>query len=222
MHNHTPRNLQDLQSRCQQIAGKTIGHLAEELKLRVPNNLLQAKGWIGQLLEAALGASATSKAIVDFPELGVELKTIPISSGGKPLESTYVCTVQTNANAYQWRDSWVYQKLRHVLWVPFVADDNLPIPQRIIVQPFLWQMDPAMENILRTDWEELMDLLMLGEGKKLSAKFGTFLHIRPKAANNRILVDYLEHDGNHTKIVPKGFYLRTSFTQRLLATYITL
>lgn len=214
-----PENLQELQQRCQQITDLTIGHLAEKLGISPPKNLLHAKGWMGQLIETFLGANSGNKAQPDFPHLGVELKTIPVDSNYKPLESTYVCTVQTNARVLTWHDSWVYQKLKRVLWVPVLATANnhkLAIEQRVIKAPFLWDMDNTIEEILRIDWEELMELLQLGHGKALTAKFGTFLHIRPKAANSKILHDYINADGSRTKIVPRGFYLRTQFTADIL------
>lgn len=210
------QNLQELQQRCQQITGKTIGDLAAQLQIAVPNNLLHAKGWIGQLIEQYLGASGGSNAIHDFPDLGIELKTIPITAKFQALESTYVCTVQSNEASSTWRDSWVYRKLSKVLWVPILSAD-LPINARIIQSPVLWCMEPAIEDALRTDWEELMEMLQLGYGKDLSAKFGQYLHIRPKAAHSKILVDYIDQHGNPTKIVPKGFYLRTAFTNKILS-----
>ncbi len=103
--------------------------------------------------------------------------------------------------------------------VPVLATTNnhkLAIEQRVIKAPFLWDMDNTIEKILRIDWEELMELLQLGHGKNLTAKFGTFLHIRPKAANSKILQDYINADGSKTKIIPRGFYLRTQFTADIL------
>lgn len=214
-----PQNLQDLLQRCQQITGKNIGHLAAELNLATPADLQQAKGWQGQLIEAYLGATAGSQALPDFPDLGIELKTIPIDANYKPLESTYVCTVQTNEATLQWRESWTYNKLKQVLWIPVLSSKAIPLVQRIICQPILWAMDPASEEVLRTDWEELMELMQLGYGKSISATYGTALHIRPKAANNKILVPYIDYYGNPTKIVPKGFYLRPQFTAQILRSY---
>lgn len=209
-------NLRELLLRCQQITNKSIGDLSNELNVCMPEDLLRAKGWIGQLIESYLGAESGSKALPDFPNLGIELKTIPINGQSQPLESTYVCTVQSNDTMLTWHNSWVYQKLKHVLWVPCLASRNIPIHKRIIKAPFLWKMDSKTENILRTDWEELMDMIQLGYAKELTAKFGTYLHIRPKAASSKILIDYLAFDGTVTKIVPKGFYLRTNFTKELL------
>lgn len=212
-----PKNLEELQQRCQQIVGQPISYVAKQLDAIIPNDLLHAKGWVGQLLEAYLGATANSKALPDFPQLGIELKTIPINKNNKPLESTYVCTVQTNNTALQWRDSWVYHKLKSVLWVPIISTPNLAIMDRIITTPIFWQMDAEIEEILRCDWEELMDMLQLGYAKNLSAKFGTYLHIRPKAASSSVLIDYVDADGSATKIVPKGFYLRPDFTADIIA-----
>jgi len=200
------------------MAGQSISHLAAKANLNIPTDLLHAKGWVGQLIEIYLGASSSSKALPDFANLGIELKTIPISAQNKPLESTYVCTVQTNAGTQAWRDSWVYNKLKHVLWVPIISSPDLAITNRIISKPFFWHMPEDTEDVLRTDWEELMEMLQLGYGTNLSAKYGTYLHIRPKAANSRVLVDYTDSEGNATKIVPKGFYLRSSFTHELLKT----
>jgi DNA mismatch repair protein MutH len=216
MQNFIPQNLPDLQTRCNELNGQTLATIAQRLNLNIPANLLHAKGWVGQLLESFLGTSASSKAMPDFPELGLELKTIPVDKNLKPLETTYVCTVQTNQYATQWRESWVYNKLKHVLWIPIISSPDLAIPERIIGTPIFWHMDAATEEILRTDWEELMEMLQLGFAKNLSAKYGTYLHIRPKAASSSVLQDYVDEVGNNTKIVPKGFYLRTAFTAMVL------
>jgi len=208
------KNLQELQELCQQIAGKSIGEIASNLQSPMPRDLQYTKGWLGQLIEKALGATGGSHAVHDFPELKIELKTIPIKSNNTPIESTYVCTVKTNESSIAWHDSWVYNKLKKVIWVPIESEQSLP--DRVIREPIFWEMDLATEEILRTDWEELMEMLQLGYGQQLTAKFGEYLHIRPKAANSKVLVDYIDQNGNPTKIVPKGFYLRTKLTKSIL------
>lgn len=213
---NAPQNLQELVRQCQQMQYKSLGQLANELALKPPSSLNNAKGWIGQLIENYLGASAASRALPDFPHLGIELKTIPVNQKHRPLESTYVCTVQTNATTQNWRESWVYQKLRQVLWVPIQGEKSVPIQDRIVLKPILWQMDHAYEQILKCDWEELMEMMQLGIAKNLTARFGTYLHIRPKAANSKVLIEYTDINGIKTKIVPKGFYLRQAFTENIL------
>ena len=73
-----PETDDELLHRAQQIAGLTLLQLANQLAEPVPEKLHHAKGWIGQLLEKALGATAGSLPEPDFQQLGIELKTTEI------------------------------------------------------------------------------------------------------------------------------------------------
>lgn len=86
-----PTSIDELLKRCQAIAGLSLGELATMANVAIPANLQRHKGWPGMLVELWLGATAGSKPQQDFPDLGVELKTIPIDAVGQPLETTYVC-----------------------------------------------------------------------------------------------------------------------------------
>ena len=57
-----PQTEQALLEKAQSIAGLTFGELADELNIPVPPDLKRDKGWVGMLLETALGATAGSKA----------------------------------------------------------------------------------------------------------------------------------------------------------------
>lgn len=207
----------ELLERARGIAGKSLAHLAEQLGQRTPSDLLRNKGWSGQLIEAALGASAGSQAEPDFQAIGVELKTIPIGTDGNPKESTYVCTVPLTGNTgLTWEESWVRRKLAKVLWVPLEGERSIPLPERRIGSPLLWKMEPELEGLLQADWEELMDMVCMGELERISARFGTYLQIRPKAADSRSLCPAVGPDGEPIMTNPRGFYLRTAFTRAIL------
>ena len=62
-----PKTTEELLSRAQAIAGLSFGELATQLDIPVPPDLKRDKGWVGMLLETALGATAGSKAEQDFP-----------------------------------------------------------------------------------------------------------------------------------------------------------
>lgn len=214
-----PETEQELLTRCQQLAGKTLGQVALALDVTVPEDLRRHKGWVGQLLENYLGADAGNQAEPDFTHLGIELKTLPLNHLGQPKESTYVCTVTlTESGNMQWQQSWVKNKLAHVLWLPVEADPATPIADRYVGQAWLWQPTAEQETILRQDWEELMDRIVLGEQAEITAKEGQYLQIRPKAAHSRVMVKTRGNEGEASLINPKGFYLRTAFTRELLAT----
>ena len=82
------------------------------LNMPVPPDLRRDKGWVGQLIEVALGAKAGSKAEQDFAHLGIELKTIPINAQGDPLETTFVSLAPLAQNhGVTWASSQVKEKV---------------------------------------------------------------------------------------------------------------
>ena len=212
-----PSNVAELMYRAQQLAGLTLAELAANLAVILPKDLKRDKGMVGQMLEQALGASAGSKAEPDFPHLGIELKTLPIDSHGKPLESTYVCVAAlTELSLQRWHESWVCRKLQQVLWVPIWAERSLPLGERVIGSAFLWQPDPQQQQLLQQDWEELMELIVLGGIDQIRGAHGKVLQLRPKAANAKALTAAIGHDGRPIQTLPRGFYLKANFTADIL------
>jgi DNA mismatch repair protein MutH len=211
------KTAEQLLQRCQAIAGLTLGQLAAQLQLSVPANLKRNKGWVGQLLEIALGAEAGSQAIPDFPNLGIELKTLPINAQGKPLESTYVCVAPlTGVTSQTWQQSWICQKLQHVLWVPILAERHIPVAERIIGSGFYWRPSPTESQALQQDWEELMELITLGGIDQIRGAHGKVLQLRPKAADSNALTNAVGANGESIQTLPRGFYLKASFTAAIL------
>jgi DNA mismatch repair protein MutH len=213
-----PQSEQELLVRAQSLAGRTLGTVANSTQIPVPPDLKRAKGWVGELIERTLGATAGSTAQPDFVELGIELKTIPIRRGGQPSESTHVCVVpQLNNTGLTWKTSWVCQKLSRVLWVPIESDRDVSLQDRRIGAPLLWSPTPQQDAELAADWEELMELVVLGELDQISAHRGQHLQIRPKAANAKARAPGRNAQGQRTETLPLGFYLRPSFTAAILA-----
>lgn len=212
-----PTTIQELESRIDLIAGQTLGEIANELMVNVPDNLQIEKGWGGQLIEAYLGASAGNLPEPDFQHLDIELKTIPIDASGKPLETTFVCVAPLiGQTGITWRTSTVYKKLKHVLWVPVIANREIPISERCIASPFLWKMTQRQEQVLQQDWEELTEMIQFGYHDQISAHRGEAMQLRPKAADSSVRTSAYDRDGKPSEAPPKGFYLRTSFTKELL------
>lgn len=213
-----PQSINQLMQRVDQIAGLTLGELAEQFHFKTPNDLLREKGWIGQLIEYALGASAGSRPEPDFPHLGIELKTLPISFQGKPLETTFVSvTPLCDINHTRFEDSVVYKKLAHVLWLPILSERSLAPIDRVIGSGFLWQPSDIEFSQLKRDWEELTELICLGKIEQINGRYGEVLQLRPKAANSRVLTDAIGPEGKLIQTLPRGYYLKTQFTSRILA-----
>ena len=218
-----PQDEVELLQRAQQLSGQTFAALAAQLGLPVPANLKRDKGWVGMLIEMHLGASAGSKAEQDFAHLGIELKTIPVDAQGKPLETTFVCVAPLTGNSgVTWETSHVRHKLSRVLWIPIEGDRALPLAERHVGSPLLWHPSEEEDQQLREDWEELMDMIVLGQVERITARHGAWLQIRPKAANSKALTEAIGEHGEPIMTLPRGFYLKKSFTGPLLARHFLL
>lgn len=212
-----PPSEQALLARAERLAGLTLGSLAADLGVPVPPDLRGHKGWTGDLLEAALGATAASRPVPDFEHLGIELKTIPLDTQGRPMESTHVCAVPLEPGAAApWESSTVRRKLARVLWMPVEGRTDRPPAARRLGRPRLWSPTREQEQVLREDYEEHMELVALGRLDELDARLGTWLQVRPKAAHGRSLTASADARGIPGQTLPRGFYLRAAFTGSLL------
>jgi len=220
MNPHRPETVSELMRRAQSMAGHTVQNLAKQIGKSVPKHLLQNKGWLGQLIEHYLGADSNSKPLPDFNHLKIELKTIPVDHTGKPTESTYICTAPLmDVAGLSWEDSVVYHKLAQVLWVPIQSDKSIPLSARKIGMPLLWQLSGENHDMIRADWEEHMEKIALGRIGEIRAENGNALQIRPKAANSKALRMAIGEEGQIIQTLPRGFYLRAKFTEKLLSDY---
>lgn len=203
-----PRSVQELLERARNLSGLSLRNVVEE---KIFSTTKPHKGWMGELIEMALGLSQDKAAEPDFQEYGIELKTIPISVKGLPKESTFICSVPASPEL-SWETSAVRKKLLKILWIPLQVNNPDRFLERRIGEPYLWSPSPEQEKIFRQDWEELMESFVLGEAEALTARQGQALQLRPKALNSRKVKAYINSSGKKCWITPRGFYLRSQFT----------
>lgn len=210
-----PRSREELLQRAAKLAGVSLRELFASARLGMPELSAHAKGKVGELLERVLGATAGSRPAPDFPELGVELKTLPLDSRGWPRESTFVCSLSlVDADRLEWCDSPVRRKLADVLWVPILGEGDA----RSIGVPFTWRPTQQQEAVLRADFEEIVGMIAIGQVEALTARVGQYLQARPKAAHGQVRTRAYGEDEQPIDALPRGFYLRARFTRELVAT----
>lgn len=218
-----PKNETELLTRAQNLAGMSLGEIAAAINVEVPKDLKREKGWIGLLLEQVLGASAGSRPEPDFPHLGIELKSLPINAHGKPLETTFVCVAPlTGLVGAQWQTSHIRNKLARVLWIPVISERSIAIADRMVGTAFIWSPSPEEEQLLALDWQELTDMIVLGNVENIHGKHGQVLQLRPKAANSSVKTQAFNRHGQPFMTLPRGFYLKTTFTQVLLNKHLRI
>lgn len=212
-----PVSVDELLARAATLDGLTLGELADRLHRDLDTDPVRTKGQVGQLLEVALGATAGSLDLPDFPDLGVELKTVPLDRQGRVRESTFVCTIDlTRVGLEEWSDSRLWRKLACVLWVPVEAHALLPTRQRRLGTPLLWRPTGSQEQQLREDWSMIVGRIGSEGVESISAHLGRVLQMRPKAANAAARAPATGPEGEPILAMPRGFYLRARFTEQVL------
>jgi DNA mismatch repair protein MutH len=209
-----PRDEAELHARLRKLAGRSLGEIAAGQGVPVPQDLRRNKGWVGQLLERALGANAGSRAEPDFPHLGIELKTIPIDARHRPMESCFVASLDLAKVDTRWETSPVRKKLARVSWVAVEAAPELPLAARRFGASILWSPSPEEQQVLRNDYEDIVELL--SEGVIVRGDRGVLLQLRPKGRNAADLRHALDEEGAPAIAPPRAFYLRRGFTAALL------
>ncbi len=213
-----PETEAELLARAHAIGGRTVIELAAMLEVPLPPSPKRAKGFVGLLVERALGGEAGSRGVPDFEHLGVELKTLPVDARGRVRESTFVCTAPlAGADASEWESSRVREKLARVLWVVMEADPRIPPGRRRVGAAFLWSPDASDEALLRADFHDLVGPVGAGDVETIDARRGKVLQLRPKAANAAVRARAFDAEGAPVLAPPRGFYLRARFTQAILA-----
>ena len=208
---------EELLERCQSIEGLSFLQLAALLQLTIPAENQRRKGWTGLAIELALGTTAGNKSIPDFANLGIELKTLPLNEQRKPAESTFVTSIPLlTIHQQNWLTSQCYSKLKRVLWLPIEGDSAIPFGQRRIGRGFLWSANQKEAAILAEDWHELTAMIATGHLDEVNASIGQYLQIRPKAANAKSLCYGFDSEGKKVLTLPRGFYLRASFTGQIV------
>lgn len=209
---------EELLDKVDTITGLTLKQISSMVNYTTPPiNSASRKGWAGQLIEKALGATGGSRAVPDFENLNIELKTIPIDAKGLPVESTFVTSISLLTIRHEtWETSQCFSKLKRVLWIPIEADKSIYFDHRRVGKAIIWSPSADDEAALRNDWQELTNLIVLGRVAEINARQGQYLQVRPKALNSQVLCDGIDEEGKRIKTLPRGFYLRRLFTKRIL------
>lgn len=186
----------------------------------MPPETTHAKGWIGQVIEDALGAAAGSRPVPDFEALGIELKTVPIDRRGRPREATYVTTLPLRElESRPYRQSTLHGKLSDVLFVPVEASPELPIAVRKVGTSFRWRPRLEDHQQLEADWTAYAKRVQEGRVESIGPELGRFLQVRPKGANSEDTMLAKGPDGFEIRTMRRGLYLRPDFVYALFSRY---
>ncbi|OSI08469.1 hypothetical protein BWD08_03785 [Neisseria animaloris] len=94
----------------------------------LPFDMKINKGGVGQFLEKLIGLKNTS-SLTDFTD--GELKTNKSDISGKPLETMFISQISSSFDELindelTFKNSWIYQKIRNMLYVPICKVSDNP------------------------------------------------------------------------------------------------
>lgn len=162
---------QEIQARAASLHGRKLGSLGSRLPLSQPSSS-STKGLVGRAVEEYFGIPPNSRAEADFPEAGIELKTVPILLAAGEVRPKERISLGMINPAQLAGETWEQASIRHKLasmllvfyrWSP--ADQIADFP---VLVASLWQPSDATMAALRVDWETIRDLAAAGRASEMS------------------------------------------------------
>ena len=160
------KTIQELENKAQLLRGKFISELTSNIDSK-------DKGAIGKIIEEyGFGLKNNSEAKPDFPEIGVELKVVPLkknSNGLSVKERTKVCLINYHQiiNS-EWENSHAKTKLNQVLFVFYLYNKENQLYSQIKDYYFFKLHHQLDEPIIKSDWYKTKQLVAQGRAHELS------------------------------------------------------
>lgn len=159
-------------------AKKLIGHtlrdaIAEEIELG-DTTAVRLKGKFGQYLEKYyFGIENNSDSEPDFREAGVELKSTPLkklrSGDYSPKERLVLNIINYDTITDEnWESSHFLSKNQLLLLVLYLYEKDKNFLDYLIQYVTLWKIDGEDREIIRQDWEKIVNKIKDGKAHELS------------------------------------------------------
>ncbi|MDM8267631.1 MutH/Sau3AI family endonuclease [Barnesiella viscericola] len=208
--------------------GKTIGQIKQELL--IGDKCKMKKGASGLIIENLLGIDNNNRDEADIPQIGCEIKILPLQKNRdgsiKAKEPTAIQMINYCEVAKEtWETAKLRNKINLTFWVVYLAKENgMPKKQDdyIIVDYFLDHPSDIQNSIFKTDWEEIQSYIIQGNADKLSCSMGTYLEPKTKGANNQDKTDAPDGHGGLTKVRRRAFYYKKNYTNTQIIPHLDL
>ena len=178
-------SIEDVLDVAQSAEGKTVGEFDINNRLESKGN----KGGIGQILEEGLFKIAVnSRAEADFVNLGLELKVTAIKENKKKefsAKERLVLNIINYEEDYKasFDNSAFWQKNKNLLIVFYLYKDDLDKKEFPIVKSVLHEFDPADLEIIKQDWQTIINKIKQGEAHNISESDTMYLAACTKGVN---------------------------------------
>ena len=217
---NSPKSKNELLKKALGLSGKKITFLHDMFRNKFDIECKCSKGYFGKLVELYLGASASNLPIPDFPNLNIELKTLPLNKKMQVNHHIKVCatSIFPNSKNTTWEKSILKLKLSRILWIPFESDKSISFKKRRIGHAFISNLN-KYEDLFKQDYENITNLMLYGKIEKISASTGKYLILKSTSSNKNLL-KYYDIDGKLIFSKLKAFYLKKQFIDNVIHEYL--
>lgn len=208
--------------------GKTIGQIKESLFIGDKSKM--KKGASGLIVENLLGLENNNRDEADLPQIGCEIKILPLQKNRdgtiKAKEPTAIQMINYCEVAREtWETAKIRSKINLTFWVVYLAKVN-GVSQRqddyVIVDYFLDHPSDLQNVVFKADWEEIQSFIVRGDADKLSCSMGTFLEPKTKGANRQDTTVAPDGKGGITRARRRAFYYKKNYTNTQIIPYLDL
>lgn len=211
-------NLQPLFNIVKNVKGKTIRQIKEELF--IGDKCKMKKGASGLIVENLLGVENNNRDEADLPNIGCEIKILPLQLNRngdiKAKEPTAIQMINYCQVAEEvWETAKLRTKINITFWVVYLAKENgkaLNQDDYVIVDYFLDHPTAIQLEVFKKDWEEIQKYIIRGDADKLSCSMGVFIEPKTKGANNQDKTDAPDGKGGLIKVRRRAFYYKKNYT----------
>lgn len=198
--------------------GKTIRQIKEALF--IGDKCRMKKGASGLIVENLLGIENNNRDEADLPQIGCEIKILPLQKNKdgsiKAKEPTAIQMINYCEVAKEtWETAKLRSKINLTFWVVYLAKvDGKPKQQDdyVIVDYFRDHPSDVQNGVFKTDWEEIQVYIKRGDADRLSCSMGVYLEPKTKGANNQDKTDAPDGKGGITRVRRRAFYYKKNYT----------
>lgn len=198
--------------------GKTIGEIKESLF--IGDKCKMKKGASGLIIENLLGIENNNRDEPDLPQIGCEIKILPLQKNRdgsiKAKEPTQIQMINYCEVAKEtWETAKIRTKINLTFWVVYLAKENSknkPQDDYVIVDYFLDHPSDSQKEVFKADWEEIQSYIVRGDADKLSCSMGIYLEPKTKGANNQDKTEAPDGKGGITRARRRAFYYKKNYT----------
>ena len=197
--------------------GKTIGQIKDELGIERKK---MVKGASGLIVENLLGIKNNNKDEPDIPEIGCEVKCLPLQKKNdgtiNAKEPTAIRTINyMEVSEETWETAKLRCKITLTFWVVYLAKEHgktLRQNDYVIIDYFLERPNNVVNIVFKNDWEEIKKYIVEGKAEELSCSMGQYIEPKTKGKNNQDMTDAPDGKGGVIKARRRAFYYKKNYT----------